>query len=117
MGTWFRATGYRKSVQELWLEHLADIRGTITVDAGAAAAVRRRSLLAAGIVDATGGFDSGDAVALVDENNKLIAHGISSYTVAETLRIRGRHSDDIAEILGEGNDGTVVHADNILVLN
>ena len=97
---------------------MADIRGTITVDAGAAAAVRRRrSLLAAGIVDATGGFDSGDAVALVDENNELIAHGISSYTVAETLRIRGCHSDDIAEILGEGNDGTVVHADNILVLN
>ncbi len=117
VGTWFHTTGRRKSVYGLWLEHLADIEGTITVDAGAAAALRRRrSLLAAGITEVTGDFEGGSAVGIKGPDGVEIAHGLSSYSSDETSQMIGKHSDEIEEIMGENYDGTVVHADDIVIL-
>lgn len=114
VGTWFYSTGPRRSVHELWLKHLADIRGTLTLDEGAVAAVRRRrSLLAAGVVGCEGSFDGGEALALVDEEGTVIAHGLSSYSATEMSHMMGLHTSEIREQLGEGFDGTLVHADNL----
>ncbi|MFG1692164.1 glutamate 5-kinase [Rothia amarae] len=117
VGTWFFATGARRSVHELWLEHLADIRGGIVLDEGAVAAVRRRrSLLAAGIVSVEGNFDGADPVALCDSGGAVIAHGLCSYSATETAAIAGLHSAEIREKLGESFDAIAVHADNIAVV-
>ncbi|MFD1618260.1 glutamate 5-kinase [Rothia amarae] len=117
VGTWFFATGARRSVHELWLEHLADIRGRIVLDEGAVAAVRRRrSLLAAGIVSVEGNFDGADPVALCDSGGAVIAHGLCSYSATETAAIAGLHSAEIREKLGESFDAIAVHADNIAVV-
>lgn len=117
VGTWFFATGVRRSVHELWLEHLADIRGRIVLDEGAVAAVRRRrSLLAAGIVSVEGNFDGADPVALCDSGGAVIAHGLCSYSATETAAIAGLHSAEIREKLGESFDAIAVHADNIAVV-
>lgn len=118
VGTWFYATGERNSVQELWLEHLADIQGSISLDAGAVAAVRRRrSLLAAGVLAVEGSFDSGDPVALADEAGHVFAHGLASYSADESRQMIGLHSEEISARMGESYDGTLVHADDIVILN
>lgn len=118
VGTWFYATGERRSVQELWLEHLADIQGSICLDAGAVAAVcARRSLLAAGVLSVEGTFESGDAVALVNEAGQVIAHGLSSYAAEEARQMVGLQSEEISDRLGASYDGTLVHANDIVVLH
>ena len=110
VGTWFYATGER-------LEHLADIEGSITVDAGAAAALRRRrSLLAAGVLGVQGSFEGGSPVAIVDEGGEVLAHALSSYTAGETAQMVGLHTEQIQRTMGETYDGTVAHADNIALV-
>lgn len=117
VGTWFYATGERRPVQTLWLEHLADIEGSITVDAGAAAALRRRrSLLAAGVISVQGSFEGGSPVAIVDEAGQVLAHALSSYTAGETAQMVGLHTEQIQQTMGETYDGTVAHADNIALV-
>ena len=117
VGTWFYATGERRPVQTLWLEHLADIEGSITVDAGAAAALRRRrSLLAAGVLGVQGSFEGGSPVAIVDEGGEVLAHALSSYTAGETAQMVGLHTEQIQRTMGETYDGTVAHADNIALV-
>lgn len=117
VGTWFYATGERRPVHALWLEHLADIEGTLTVDRGAAAALhRRRSLLAAGLVGVTGTFEGGSPVAIVDESGTVLAHALSSYSAEETAQMVGLHTERIQETMGETYDGTVAHADNIALV-
>ncbi len=117
VGTWFYATGERRPVQTLWLEHLADIEGTIVVDAGAAAALRRRrSLLAAGVLAVKGTFDGGSPVAIADETGTVLAHALSSYTSGETAQMVGLHTEQIQDQMGDTYDGTVAHADNIALV-
>lgn len=117
VGTWFYATGERNTVQSLWLEHLADIEGKLVVDAGAVAALRRRrSLLAAGMTGVEGAFEGGSAVAIVDEAGTPVAHALTSYSAAETAQMVGKHTPEIQAQMGETYDGTVAHADNIVLL-
>lgn len=117
VGTWFYATGERNTVQSLWLEHLADIEGRLVVDAGAVAALRRRrSLLAAGMTGVEGSFEGGSAVAIVDESGAPVAHALTSYSAAETAQMVGKHTPEIQAQMGETYDGTVAHADNIVLL-
>ncbi|MEU4206588.1 glutamate 5-kinase [Rothia terrae] len=117
VGIWFYATGQRRAVNMLWLEHLADIRGTITVDRGAAAALtRRNSLLAAGVVAVHGNFEANDPVEIIDEDGTVVAHGLSSYGAAAAQKMVGLHTEEIVQILGDENDGTLVHADNIALI-
>lgn len=117
VGTWFYATGERNTVQSLWLEHLADIEGRLVVDAGAVAALRRRrSLLAAGMTGVDGAFEGGSAVAIVDESGAPVAHALTSYSAVETAQMVGKHTPEIQAQMGETYDGTVAHADNIVLL-
>lgn len=117
VGTWFYATGERNTVQSLWLEHLADIEGRLVVDAGAVAALRRRrSLLAAGLTGVEGSFEGGSAVAIVDGSGQVVAHALTSYGSEEMGRMVGLHTPEIQVQMGETYDGTVAHADNIVLL-
>ena len=67
VGTSFAPARRRTSARLFWLRHAATSSGSLILDAGAVAAVvgRRKSLLPAGIVGATGDFESGDVVDLV----------------------------------------------------
>lgn len=117
VGTWFYATGERRPVQALWLEHLADIEGRLVVDAGAAAALRRRrSLLAAGLLAVEGSFEGGSPVAIVDQAGQVLAHALSSYSSGETAQMKGLHTEQIQQAMGDTYDGTIAHADNIALV-
>src|ERR671910_1326715 len=63
-GTRFAPQPVRQSSFKLWLKYAKPSQGTLTVDDGAARALREggTSLLPVGIVEIAGSFDAGDAV-------------------------------------------------------
>jgi glutamate 5-kinase len=55
-------------------------------------------------------------VRLRDATGREIARGIVNYSSAEIDRVKGQHSDRIAELLGYTGAETIVHRDNLVVL-
>lgn len=105
-------TGARKA----WLGGRLLLKGSLVVDAGAAAALLRgSSLLAKGITEVEGVFERGDAVAIIDSEGKVLAHGLSEYDAAECAAITGLHSSEQAAVLGYAPRSSVVHRDQMVL--
>lgn len=118
-GTLFEAAGSQLSAKDHWMRHALASQGRIVVDAGAARALRARgaSLLAAGVLDASGAFRAGDAVEVYEPAADMpLAKGIAQYDMAELKRIAGRPSAAIATILGYEGPDTVIHRDDLVLL-
>lgn len=118
VGTWFSTSGRRQPIRLLWLAHLARIQGTLVLDDGAAKAVgeRRRSLLPAGIVSVSGDFEAGDPVEMVDPGGKPIARGLVNYSSFELPRMLGRSTRELSRELGREYERSVVHVNDLVVL-
>jgi len=99
-----------------WIAGTLEPKGTLTIDAGAVAALRRgNSLLPVGVVRVEGGFARGDAVIIRGPDGAEIGRGLSAYDAEDALKIRGRASADIASILGFSGRAEMVHRDNLVV--
>jgi len=119
VGTYF-AAGHRKASGRMhWLAHVAVVRGRLTLDDGAAAAVRNTgaSLLAVGITKVTGDFEAGDPVELVDRHGHVIARGLAAFNSIELPQLLGRNSRWLATALGERFDRPVVHRDDLVLVD
>ncbi|RLZ03571.1 glutamate 5-kinase [Kocuria tytonicola] len=117
VGTWFATTGGRRNVRLLWLAHLADIKGTLTLDDGAVEAVRgRRSLLAAGVTAVSGTFSAGDPVSMVDAEGNEVGHGLVNYGSDEVPGMLGKRTYELGEEFGEDYARELVHVDNLVNL-
>jgi glutamate 5-kinase len=91
--------------------------GQITVNEGAAAALRRGgSLLPVGVTQLSGEFDRGDTVRIFDGENHELARGLSAYSSADLERLRGHHSDDIESLLGYNYGDEVIHRNDLVLL-
>jgi len=96
-----------------WIAGSVAPAGALTIDAGAAAALLKgKSLLAAGVTGVDGAFGKGDAVVVLDEKGLEIARGLVRYDAAEALRIRGLRTSAIEAALGY-SEGPMVHADDL----
>lgn len=96
-----------------WIAGSLAPAGSLVVDDGAAAAVRRgKSLLAAGVRRIEGRFDKGDAVVIRDEAGREIARGLVRYEAEDAVRICGLKSEAIEAVLGY-TSGPLVHADDL----
>jgi glutamate 5-kinase len=119
VGTLFHRTGARSGARLLWLAHATTARGTLTLDAGAVAAVvdRRSSLLPAGVTGVAGSFNAGDPVDLADPLGRVIARGLVNYDAAELPALLGRSTRELAATLGPHYDREVVHRDSLALLS
>jgi glutamate 5-kinase len=110
-GTRFAPQPVRQSSFKLWLKYAKPSHGTLTVDAGAARALREggTSLLPVGIVDVRGAFDAGDAVD-VQDGSSAIGKGICNYSAAELRQVMGLKSQQVREVLPRATD-EAVHRD------
>ncbi len=118
-GTRFAADKDIIKAKKHWLKHTLKSQGKIILDSGAVNALVNKgaSLLPAGIKSIDKKFKAGDSVDLVDQqNNCIIAKGISLYNHTDLKRIMGKHSDDIATILGHEQGDVVVHRDDMVIL-
>jgi glutamate 5-kinase len=110
-GTHFAPQAVRQSSFKLWLKYAKPSHGTVTVDAGAARALREggTSLLPVGIVDVRGAFDAGDAVDVRD-GSSAIGKGICNYSAAELRQVMGMKSSEVREVLPRATE-EAVHRD------
>ncbi|HSQ94585.1 MAG TPA: glutamate 5-kinase [Croceibacterium sp.] len=107
----------RDAARKAWLGGRQRMRGSVTVDAGCAAALGRGgSLLATGITAVEGDFARGDPVAVRDADGKAIAQGLAEYTSAEVAQILGRRSDELEALLGYAPRAAVIHRDQLVLL-
>jgi len=117
VGTLFMARSETVPAWKRWIAFGAPPAGTLVVDEGAVSAVRDsgRSLLAVGIRDVLGDFESGSLVGLQAPDGAEFARGLANYSADEIRRIRGRRTDQIASALGHVPFGEVIHRDNLAV--
>ncbi|MFW6060452.1 MAG: glutamate 5-kinase [Phycisphaeraceae bacterium] len=119
IGTLFRPAQRKLDSRQRWIGLTKRPAGTLTVDDGAATALRSRgkSLLATGITDVTGRFERGDVLLVRDEAGHEIARGLSNYASDEIRRIQGKKSNQFEKILGRPAYAEVIHRDNLVLLD
>ncbi len=114
--TWFLASGNPVTSRKRWIAGSLEPKGTLTIDAGAATALRNgRSLLPAGVIRVDGNFDRGDAVVIRGPDGAEIGRGLVAYDAADAEQIRGKSSGDILLILGVEGRAEMVHRDDLVI--
>jgi len=114
--TLFVPRGEPRSARKAWIAGVVNPPGTLTVDDGAADALRRgTSLLPAGIVAVEGVFERGDAVIIRTRSGSEAGRGLSAYSSADIRRIAGYKSGEIAGILGYRGRDEIIHRDDLVV--
>jgi glutamate 5-kinase len=114
--TWFLTAANPVTARKRWIAGALEPKGTLAIDAGAVAALRRgKSLLPAGVIAIEGSFARGDAVIIRGPGGAEIGRGLVAYDVEDALKIRGRSSADIPGILGFSGRAEMVHRDDLAV--
>ena len=110
----------RHAGKRLWIALSVAPAGDVVVDAGAAAALRKRgaSLLAKGVVGVSGKFAMGDVVRIVEAApgggaSGEIARGLTNFASGEIAAIKGLDSSALEKTLGRQVHQEVVHRDNL----
>ena len=91
--------------------------GSLRIDAGAVAALRRgSSLLPAGITTVEGSFERGDAVLVRGPDDTAIAKGLAAFDAEDAKALVGRRTDEIETLLGYRGRAEMVHRDDLVLL-
>lgn len=114
-GTFFHPASEKLTAKKHRITHISRPKGIVVIDAGAKRAILKdgKSLLPSGIVEVDGGFESGQVVAIRDQEGMDVARGEANYSADELRRIMGRKSAEIEQILGYKSFDEVVHRDNM----
>ncbi len=110
VGTWVAPRADTIPARKLWIGFGLPSAGSVTIDAGAARALTTSggSLLSVGVIGVDGSFERGDAVEVLNEDDELVAKGISRMSADELRTLSGRSTHD--------GGGEVVHRDDLVVL-
>jgi glutamate 5-kinase len=111
--TWFLTPANPVTARKKWIAGSLEPRGTLTIDAGAVAALRSgKSLLPAGVVRIDGQFGRGDAVIIRGPDGE-IGRGLVAYDAGDAEKICGRSSADVRELLGFSGRVEMIHRDDM----
>jgi glutamate 5-kinase len=114
--TWFTAVENPVTARKKWIAGSLEPKGTLTIDGGAVAALRRgNSLLPVGVVKVEGSFARGDAVIIRGPDGAEIGRGLCAYDAEDAHKIVGRASAEIASIIGFSGRAEIVHRDNLVI--
>ena len=114
--TWFLTPANPVTARKKWIAGSLEPKGTLTIDAGAVAALRGgKSLLPAGVIRIDGTFARGDAVVIRGPDGAEVGRGLVAYDADDALKIKGRSSADILSILGFAGRTEMVHRDDLVV--
>jgi glutamate 5-kinase len=114
--TWFLTPANPVTARKKWIAGSLEPKGTLTIDTGAVAALRRgNSLLPVGIVRIDGAFARGDAVIVRGPDGHEIGRGLVAYDAEDAEKIRGKSSSDIVLILGIEGRAEMIHRDDLVL--
>ena len=118
VGTRFLPQASKMESRQRWMLSGLSTKGKLVVDSGAATALKthNRSLLAAGILEVEGEFESGDIVDVCDSAGARLGCAIANYGSKDIIAIKGTHSKDIAGKLGYDYGAEVIHRNNLVIL-
>jgi len=113
-GTVFLTQHYL-AARKRWLGYAVRTQGRLVLDDGAINAIvkKGKSLLPVGVVGADGAFERGEIVSLVDLQNKEVGRGLTNYGLRDLLRICGKKTAELQEIIGQHVHVEVIHRDNM----
>ena len=113
--TWFLPPAGPAAARKQWIAGMKPM-GSLVIDAGAAAALRRgKSLLPAGVRAVEGAFQRGDPVAIVDAERRGVGAALAGYNADEARAIAGLRSNRIAEVLGYPGRAAMAHRDDMVI--
>jgi glutamate 5-kinase len=118
IGTLLVAQTAKQQARKQWMADHLQLRGSVTVDAGAAGKVLRegKSLLPIGMTTVEGDFSRGDVIAIRDEQGQEIARGLANYASAEARLLCRKPSQDFTALLGYTAEPEMVHRDNLILV-
>ena len=113
--TWFVAHDDPQAARKRWIAAMKP-KGEVTIDEGAARALREgKSLLPAGVTAIRGRFGRGDPVAILSQTGGRLGLGLARYTADEAAQILGRRSADIEALLGYKGRAALIHRDDMVI--
>jgi len=116
LGTLFYPQREKMNSRDRFIAFADETEGKIKVDDGAKAAlIAGKSLLAAGITAVSGNFDEGDAVE-IENDGRVFAKGIVSYSSEETDKIKGIKSAQIEAQWDFYHCDFVISRNNMVIL-
>ena len=114
--TVIRAPGTPSSAYKQWIAGALSPAGTLSLDAGALAALRSgKSLLPAGITALTGDFSKGACVSVRESDGSEIARGVVTYSASDIALIKGMPTSRIEEQLGYRGPDEVIHRNDLVL--
>jgi len=118
VGTFFLPQAEKMHSRKHWIAYVLRPKGHLVLDQGACKALLQggKSLLPSGILEVRGNFGVGASVQCLDEQDNIIATGLSNYSAADLDRIKGVKSIQIENILGYKDSDEVIHRDNLVIL-
>ncbi len=106
------------TARKQWLADHLQVKGEITLDAGAIRALQAegKSLLPIGVVAVSGQFERGELVRCVDATGREVARGLINYDAEATSKILRTASEGIEAALGYVDEEELIHRDNLVTL-
>lgn len=105
-----------ENARRQWIAGRLKASGVITIDEGAAKALRGgASLLPAGVTKVEGEFARGDAVSIAGPDGVLVGQGLCTYDSGDVKRIAGARSERLEGILGYRRRPAVVEKDELVL--
>ena len=117
IGTLLVAPTHKHQARKRWIADHLQLRGSVTVDDGAAARLRAdgKSLLPIGMTAVDGEFSRGEVIAVRDGAGREIARGLANYAAAEARLLCRKPSSQIESLLGYVAEHEMIHRDNLVV--
>jgi glutamate 5-kinase len=117
IGTALIATTAKRAARKQWMSDHLQLKGAVSVDAGAARKVRDdgKSLLPIGVVEVQGDFHRGDVIAVLGPDGVELARGLANYSSSESRLIARRPSADFEKLLGFTAEPELIHRDNLVL--
>ena len=117
IGTLLVAQTQKTQARKQWIADHLQLRGAVTVDAGAAGKLRDegKSLLPIGMLSVAGEFSRGDVIAVREPSGAEIARGLANYSSFEARLICRKSSAELERVLGYVAEPEMLHRDNLVI--
>lgn len=117
VGTLFTSEHSQINARKQWLLNHIQISGSVVIDQGAQQALlyKHGSLLPVGCLKVHGHFQRGELIAILNQEGKEIARGLSNYSSQETEKIVQTPTVQISHKLGYRYEEELVHRDNMVL--